>query len=130
CTPTGSVFCTANSTSNSAAAKATITRTDMNAPFLVTRLLIMKPACNSDAAFFWMPAFAGTTSCPPFDFAQDRLRRASSVRAVWETAMDLVQAASELCAVFGLYEGVAVASPRLEGADGLLFVLVWLTTDR
>src|SRR5205809_6250836 len=45
----------------------------------------MKYARNSDAAFFWIPAFAGMTSCPPFGFAQDRLRRASSVRAVWET---------------------------------------------
>src|SRR5205809_1783515 len=45
----------------------------------------MKYARNSDAAVFWIPAFAGMTSCPPFDFAQDRLRRASSVRSVWET---------------------------------------------
>ena len=45
----------------------------------------LKHARHSDAAFFWIPAFAGMTSCPPFDFAQDRLRRASSVRAVWET---------------------------------------------
>ena len=45
----------------------------------------LKHERNSDAAFFWIPAFAGMTSCPPFDFAQDRLRRASSIRAVWET---------------------------------------------
>ena len=45
----------------------------------------LKHARQSDAALFWIPAFAGMTSCPPFDFAQDRLRRASSVRAVWET---------------------------------------------
>src|SRR5436309_14361088 len=41
----------------------------------------MKHARNSDAAFFWIPAFAGMTSRPPFDFAQDRLRRASKVVA-------------------------------------------------
>src|SRR5438876_10280926 len=63
CTPTGSVFCTANSTSNRAAPQATITRTDMNAPFLVSRLLIMTPACNSDAAFFRLPALPAVTSC-------------------------------------------------------------------
>src|SRR5438445_13588443 len=51
----------------------------------------LKHARHSDAAFFWIPAFAGMTSCPR--------RRASIVRAVWETATDLVQAASELCAV-------------------------------
>ena len=34
----------------------------------------MKHARNSDAALFWIPAFAGMTSCPPFDCAQDRLR--------------------------------------------------------
>src|SRR5207249_12215973 len=41
----------------------------------------LRHARNSDAAFFWIPAFAGMTSCPPFDFAQDRLRRASRVVA-------------------------------------------------
>src|SRR3989449_7279985 len=45
----------------------------------------LKHARNSDAAVFWIPAFAGMTSCPPFDFAQDRLRRASRVCSVWET---------------------------------------------
>src|SRR2546425_1715698 len=29
----------------------------------------LKHARNSDAAVFWIPAFAGMTSCPPFDFA-------------------------------------------------------------
>src|SRR5438552_1684849 len=43
------------------------------------------PSRNFDAALFWIPAFVGMTSCPPSDFAQDRLRRASSVRSVWET---------------------------------------------
>src|SRR5437867_8555670 len=43
------------------------------------------PSRNFDAALFWIPAFAGMTSCPPSGFAQDRLRRASSVRSVWET---------------------------------------------
>src|SRR2546426_11859289 len=37
----------------------------------------MKHARNFDAAVFWIPAFAGMTSCPR--------RRASSVRSVWET---------------------------------------------
>ena len=44
-----------------------------------------KHARHSDAALFWIPACAGMTSCPPFDCAQDRLRRASSVHSVWET---------------------------------------------
>src|SRR5438034_9154763 len=29
----------------------------------------LKHARNSDAAVIWIPAFAGMTSCPPFDFA-------------------------------------------------------------
>src|SRR5207249_3248100 len=52
---------------------------------LIAMLASLKHACRSAAALFWIPAFAEMTSCPPFDFAQDRLRRASSVRAVWET---------------------------------------------
>src|SRR5439155_935018 len=39
--------------------------------------LVLEHARNSDAAFFWIPAFVGMTSCPR--------RRASSVRLVWET---------------------------------------------
>src|SRR5438034_4000218 len=38
------------------------------------RLDKLKHARNSDTALFWIPAFAGMTSCPPFDCAQDRLR--------------------------------------------------------
>src|SRR2546427_7866343 len=49
------------------------------------RRFYLKHARNSNAAVFWIPAFAGLTSCPPFDFAEDRLRRASSVHSVWET---------------------------------------------
>src|SRR5881628_1957122 len=49
------------------------------------RGLYLKHARNSNAAVFWIPTFAGMTSCPPFDCAQDRLRRASRVRSVWET---------------------------------------------
>ena len=52
----------------------------------------LKHARNADAAFFWIPAFAGMTSCPPFYFAQDRLRRASSVRSVSETRYYLLVA--------------------------------------
>jgi len=50
----------------------------------------LKQARNSDTALFWIPAFAGMTSCPPFDGVYPELveglrtgfRRASSIRAV------------------------------------------------
>ena len=68
----------------------------------------LKQARNSDAALFWIPAFAGMTSCPPFDGVYpelvEGLRTGSGGHPVFaqsgKPTADLVKAASELCAVF------------------------------
>src|SRR5438094_9235748 len=69
---------------------------------------VSKPARNSDAAVFWIPAFAGMTSCPPFDGVYpelvEGLRTGSGGHPGFaqsgKPATARVQAASELCAVF------------------------------
>src|SRR5438477_13015859 len=69
---------------------------------------VSKPARNSDTAVFWIPVFAGMTSCPPFDGVYpelvEGLRTGSGGHPGFaqsgKPATGRVQAASELCAVF------------------------------
>src|SRR5947207_14145338 len=71
----------------------------------------LKHARHSDAALFWIPAFAGMTSCPPFDGVYpelvEGLRTGSGgypvLAQTGKLATALVQAASELCAAFAYH---------------------------